>query len=117
MRRAILAVALGAASSLALSDVAFAKTKPARATEQQLANEPAKPQAVLEVSVLHGTTQAKASDPRIGELPELREGPFAKYTSYQLLSRTELALLKGSEREPCLDVAWIVEHGSSAIFE
>lgn len=100
MRHAILAVALGAASSLALSDVAFAKTKPPQVTGQALADSAAKqPESVLEVSVLHGTTESKDSDPRIPELPELREGPFAKYTSYQLLSRTELALFKGNKRE------------------
>jgi hypothetical protein len=100
MRRAILAVTLGAASSFALSDLAFAETKPPRVDGRALADAAAKqPESVLEVSVLHGTTEDKASDPRIAELPELREGPFAKYRSYQLLSRTELALRKGNKRE------------------
>lgn len=100
MRRLLLAVALGAASLFALADVASAKTKPPRVAAHALADAPAKQsETLLEVSVLHGTTETKDSDPRIGDLPELREGPFAKYKNYQLLSRTELPLSKGDKRE------------------
>jgi hypothetical protein len=31
-------------------------------------------------------------------MPELREGPFAKYESYRLLSRTALSLTRGAKR-------------------
>jgi hypothetical protein len=100
MRCSLLAVALGAASLFALADVAAAKTKPPLAGVHALAEAPPKQSdALLEVSVLHGTTETKDSDSRIGDLPELREGPFAKYKNYQLLSRTELPLSKGDKRE------------------
>jgi hypothetical protein len=100
MRSLLLALAFGASSLFGLADVAVAKTKPARVAARPLAEAPAKQsQTLLEVSVLHGTREASDSDPRIGDLPELREGPFAKYTRYQLLSRAELPLSKGDKRE------------------
>jgi hypothetical protein len=104
MRRRLLVLALGVAPLFALARVAHAKSKPARLPARPLAEAPEKqpekqPETLLEVSVLHGTQAAKDNDARIGDLPELREGPFAKYTSYQLLSRTELALSKGGKRE------------------
>ena len=49
--------------------------------------------------MLHGTHEARENDPRIGNMPELREGPFAKFASYQLLSRNELALTRGGKRQ------------------
>jgi hypothetical protein len=103
MRRRLFGLALGTALMHALSASAAPKLKPARPPAKPLAETGDKgdkpPETLLEVSVLHGTHDAKPSDPRIGELPELREGPFAKYESYQLLSRTELALAKGDKRE------------------
>lgn len=100
MRPLLLAVAFSASSIFGLADVAMAKTKPARFPAQALAEASAKrSETLLEVSVLHGTRDAKDSDARVGDLPELREGPFAKYTSYQLISRTELPLSKGDQRE------------------
>jgi hypothetical protein len=100
MRRRLLVLALGVTPLLALGNVAHAKNQSPRVAGQPLAEPTQKqPETLLEVSVLHGTQAGKGSDPRIGDLPELREGPFAKYTSYQLLSRTELALAKGGKRE------------------
>jgi hypothetical protein len=100
MRSPLLALAFSAWSLFGLADVAMAKTRPARLATHTLAEAPAKQsETLLEVSVLHGTREAKDSDPRIGDLAELREGPFAKYTSYQLLSRAELPLSKGDKRE------------------
>lgn len=60
---------------------------------------PEKPDTLVEVSVLHGTHEAKDGDPRIGDMPELREAPFAKYANYQLLSRSTLPLRKGGKRQ------------------
>jgi hypothetical protein len=100
MRPLLLAVAFAASSIFGLADVALAKTKPARLAARPAAEAPAKQsEALLEVSVLHGTRDAKDNDPRVGDLAELREGPFAKYPSYQLLSRAELPLSKGERRE------------------
>jgi hypothetical protein len=100
MQRRLFTLALGATLAHAFTAAGAPKPRPARAGAQPLADAAEKPaETLLEVSVLHGTHDSKPSDPRIGELPELREGPFAKYESYQLLSRTELALTKGSKRE------------------
>jgi hypothetical protein len=78
----------------------FAFEAAAQATRPKpLADAPEKADTVVEVTVLHGTRETKSSDPRIGDMPELREGPFAKYASYQLLSRTNLALKKGGKRQ------------------
>jgi hypothetical protein len=95
MRRRLLCQALGASLTFAL--FAFdAGAQPKR--PKQLADAPEKPETVVEVMVLHGTHDAKP-DPRIGDMPELREGPFAKYASYQLLSRSNWPLAKGGKKQ------------------
>jgi hypothetical protein len=102
MRRLLLALALGAACQLALSGTASAKPNRARGTAvsaKPLTETPDKAETVVEVSVLHGTHEQRDADPRIGNVPELSQGPFAKYASYQLLSRTQLRLSKGGKRQ------------------
>jgi hypothetical protein len=103
MQRRLFVVALGVTPLLALGGSAEAKphaprvaARPAADPQTQTENPP---ETLLEVSVLHGTRTAKENDSRIGDLPELREGPFATYSSYQLLSRSELPLTKGGKRE------------------
>jgi hypothetical protein len=96
-------LALGAACLLALSSSASAKPHGARLpralSAQPLADAPDKLETVLEVSVLHGTHDAHDPDPRIGDMPELRQGPFATYASYRLLSRSQLRLNRGGKRQ------------------
>lgn len=103
MRRLLLALALGAVSQLALSGNASAKPKRPRAAAtlaaKPLADPPEKLETVVEVSVLHGTHEQREPDPRIGSMPELSQGPFAKYASYQLLSRSQLRLSRGGKRQ------------------
>ena len=103
MRRSLLALALGAVSLLALSSNANAKTKRPRAaatlSAKPLAEAPEKLETVVEVSVLHGTHEQRDPDARIGNMPELSQGPFAKYASYQLLSRSQLRLSRGGKRQ------------------
>lgn len=101
MRRLLLRAALGAACLFALSSVASAKPK-APAVAKPLADSPAKQEILVELSVLHGTHDKREPDARIGVMPELREGPFAKYESYELLSRTTLALSRGGKRQVTL---------------
>lgn len=45
-----------------------------------------------EVLVLHATNSDKGIDPRIGEMPELRQPPFSSYKSYELLQKVKLPL-------------------------
>jgi hypothetical protein len=86
---------------------AHAKPKARAALEAKAVAEPApkpgaeapKSETLVEVSVLHGTHEKRETDPRIGQMPELREGPFARYESYQLLSRTQLSLTRGGKRQ------------------
>lgn len=92
-RRSLMRSALGAVVLLASSRAARAEP-PAR-----VADPPAVAETVVEVSVLHGTHEKRAVDPRIGAMPELREGPFAKYESYELLSRAALPLSRGGKRQ------------------
>jgi hypothetical protein len=100
MQRRLFVVALGVTPLLALAGNAHGKPPAPQPEARPLADAQQTPaETVLEVSVLHGTRTTKESDPRIGDLPELREGPFATYTSYQLLSRSELPLSKGGKRE------------------
>lgn len=103
MRRPLLAMALGAACQLALSGTAGAEPKTNRAAGavavKPLADTPEKLETVVEVSVLHGTHDQRDLDPRIGKMPELSQGPFAKYASYRLLSRSSLRLSKGAKRQ------------------
>lgn len=103
-RRSLLVAALGVVALLASSGVATAKPQaPIRLTD------PPKVETVVEVSVLHGTHEKRAPDPRISDIPELREGPFAKYESYQLLSRTALPLARGEKRQLKLPNARLLE--------
>jgi hypothetical protein len=104
MTRWLLALALGAASMFALGDVAEARPQAGRARARAVADKPPtdgadKLETVVEVSVLHGTREVKERDPRIGDMPELREGPFANYQSFRLLSRSRLPLVRGGKRQ------------------
>lgn len=103
MRRLLLALALGALCPLALSGSASAKPKVGTAARplaaKPLESAPEKLETLIEVSVLHGTHEQRDTDPRIGSMPELSQGPFAKYTSYQLLSRSQQKLSRGGKRQ------------------
>jgi hypothetical protein len=101
MRRPLFALALGAACLFALPGTASAGAKPkaGAVAAKPLADAPEKLETTVEVSVLHGTHEERDNDPRIGSMPELREGPFAKYASYQLLSRVRLPLSRGGKRQ------------------
>jgi hypothetical protein len=103
MPRTLLVLALGASCLFALSGSANAKarhtTANAALSARPLADATDKLETVLEVSVLHGTHEQRDVDARIGDMPELREGPFAKYASYQLLSRSQLPLSRGGKRQ------------------
>ncbi len=103
MRRLLLVVALGAVAQFALTSTATATPRVARSpstpSAKPLADAREKLETVIEVSVLHGTHEAKNPDPRIGNMPELGQGPFAKYASYALLSRSELRLNRGGKRQ------------------
>jgi hypothetical protein len=103
MRQLLLALALGASCQFAFSGTAQATPKSARTPSsvaaQPLADTPDKLETVIEVSVLHGTHEQRDVDPRIGTMPELSQGPFAKYASYQLLSRSQLRLSRGGKRQ------------------
>jgi hypothetical protein len=103
MRSLLLALALGASCQFAFGGTARATPKsgrtPSAVAAQPLADTPDKVETVIEVSVLHGTHEQRDADPRIGNMPELRQGPFAKYASYQLLSRSQLRLSRGGKRQ------------------
>jgi hypothetical protein len=103
MRRLLLALALGASCQLAWSGSARATPKGARTLNsvaaKPLADTPEKLETVLEVSVLHGTHEQRNVDARIGNMPELSQGPFAKYASYQLLSRSQWRLSRAGKRQ------------------
>ncbi len=71
----------------------------ARAQPRRLSPSPNQQQTLIEVSVLHATRDHKGRDPRIGEMPELEEAPFSGYDSYELLSRRQLALVKGGKQK------------------
>ena len=103
MRRVLLALALGASCLFAWTDNAAAKSKRPHAAAglaaKPLAETPEKLETVVEVSVLNGTHSPRDVAPRIGNMPELSQGPFAKYASYQLLSRAQLRLSRGDKRQ------------------
>jgi hypothetical protein len=47
-----------------------------------------------EILVLHATNSKTGIDERIGKMPELKKPPFSAYDSYELLSKTRVALKK-----------------------
>jgi hypothetical protein len=99
MRAFSLAWALGASCLIVFAGQARALPKPRGSEPQRLADAAEKRETVVEVSVLHGTHERRDNDPRIGPMPELREGPFANYSSYALLSRVALPLPRGGKRQ------------------
>src|SRR5258705_6299395 len=103
MRRSLFALALGASCLFVLTGSASAKVRragqSAALSSKPLADAPEKLETVIEVSVLHGTHEQRDVDARIGDMPELRAGPFARYASYQLLSRSQLPLSRGGKRQ------------------
>jgi hypothetical protein len=98
-----LAFALGASCLLVLSGAASAKPRGTAGaggvTANPDPNTPDKQETVVEVSVLHGLHESREADPRVGNVPELSQGPFAQYASYQLLSRARLRLGRGGQRQ------------------
>lgn len=50
------------------------------------------PEAKAEVIILHGTNSGEGIDPKIGDLPQLKEPPFSSYDSYKLLERADQKL-------------------------
>jgi hypothetical protein len=103
MHRRALLLALGVSCTFAFQAQAQAKPRPlhgrAGLAEPAPKDTPSKQETLVEVSVLHGTHDKADTDPRIKHLSELREGPFAKYESYKLLSKTDLPLSRGGKRQ------------------
>ena len=115
MRALSLALALGASCLLALGGPARAEPRLRTAAPERQAISAEKLETVVEVSVLHGTREQRENDPRIGPMPELREGPFASYTSYALLSRVALVLPRGGKRQLKLPNGRVLETRLEAI--
>ncbi len=62
----------------------------------------AQPQAATErseaeVIVLHALNDGKGIDPKIGKMPQLKQPPFSAYSSYRLLHRGRVNLVKGKD--------------------
>jgi hypothetical protein len=57
----------------------------------------AEAQFSVDVMVLHATNKKKGIDPRIGKMPELGKPPFSSYDSYELLSKSRVALDKNDK--------------------
>jgi hypothetical protein len=57
-----------------------------------------KPEYFSEVLVLHATNGDKGIDPRIGNMPELKNPPFSSYKSYELLQKVRLPLEKDAPK-------------------
>ncbi len=55
--------------------------------------------AVAEVIILHGTNSGEGIDPKIGDLPQLKEPPFSSYDSYKLLERSDEKLVDDETAE------------------
>lgn len=68
------------------------KDASARKTEKDKA--PASQSYFAEVLVLHATSGEKGIDPRIGDMPELKNPPFSSYKSYELLQKIKNPLVK-----------------------
>jgi hypothetical protein len=88
---------LGAAALLVSSECV--RVRPAAAAPSRATSAKVEPESVVEVSVLHGRHDKASADTKSFEMPELREGPFAKYARYELLSRVSLPLTRGGKRQ------------------
>jgi hypothetical protein len=89
-RAAALALAMAAGlGSLAPSARADKKDPPSAPSAQPVAAA-----YNVEVLVLHATNTDKGIDPRIGDMPELRQPPFSSYKSYELLAKVKHPLKK-----------------------
>src|SRR5882672_10016777 len=83
---ALAASVLGGGGPSALADKNGAPGAPSAA--------PAVATFSAEVLVLHATNTDKGIDPRIGDMPELRQPPFSSYKSYELLAKVKHPLKK-----------------------
>jgi hypothetical protein len=92
--RTLLALALSAALGTSVRSAQADKKNPAPAPAPAPA--PSAPPVATaysaEVLVLHATNTDKGIDPRIGDMPELRQPPFSSYKSYELLQKVKLPL-------------------------
>ena len=90
--------------SLALAVMASAplvRGEPKPPPSASAKDKPAPPKAdefSVEVMVLHATHSKKGVDPRIGDLPELKDSPFSFYESYDLLHKVRLPLKKNDPK-------------------
>jgi hypothetical protein len=98
MRRRSLVISVLGAAALLVSGHGVSAS-PAAAASAPAANAKAQEEAVVEVSVLHGRHDRATPDSKSFEMPELREGPFAKYARYELLSQVALPLTRGGKRQ------------------
>ena len=87
---AIATIELGTRAPFAWAD------KPAPSAPSAAPSSPSSPSPTAaysaEVLVLHATNADRGIDPRIGDMPELRQPPFSSYKSYQLLQKVKLPL-------------------------
>jgi hypothetical protein len=93
--RTLLALALSAALGTSVRSAQADKKNPAPLPAPAPSAAPAPPAATaysVEVLVLHATNTDKGIDPRIGDMPELRQPPFSSYKSYELLQKVKLPL-------------------------
>lgn len=71
--------------------------------------QPAAPTYAAEVLVLYASNEKKGIDPRIGDMPELKEPPFSSYDSYTLLDKARHPLVKGAPKQLKLPNGRILE--------
>lgn len=75
------------------------KAPPSGSVKDKAAPAPkAETEYAAEVMILHATHGKKGVDPRIGDLPELKDSPFSFYESYELLNRARLPLKKNEPK-------------------
>jgi hypothetical protein len=92
-RRRAAALAFAVSAVLASQSPAALADKKAPPSAPSAA--PAVPAAYsAEVLVLHATNTDKGIDPRIGDMPELKQPPFSSYKSYELLEKVKHPLKK-----------------------
>ncbi len=90
-----------ALAALALVTVAVTPTEATASTPadegtvaQPLQDPPKQTEALADVVILYANNSGKGIDPRIGDMPQLKQPPFSAYDTYELLDRAKVPFSK-----------------------
>ncbi len=93
---AILAAAALATVGMTPASVTASVPAHGETVAQPLQDAPEQTEALAKVIVLYANNSGKGIDPRIGDMPQLKQPPFSAYDTYELLERADVPFSKAN---------------------